>query len=459
MINEEQEDGELYTEEVVRPETEGAGVALEDFVVLPDNTYMFLPCRTTWARTFINSQLPRQMVCDASGQPKKDGKGKPVTMLATTWIDNNSAVHGLTWAPGLPLFINDKMAVAGGWIERKEMRVLNLYRPPRLTLGDAALAGPWVDHIHAIYPEDGEHIIRWLAHHAQNPGNKVNHALVLGGEPNIGKDTILAPMKDIIGHENFQDIRPSELLGRFNGFVKTVLLRLNEAHDLGETDRFKFYDRIKILTASPPEVLRVDEKHQREYYVANCLGMVMTTNHKSDGLYLLPNDRRHYVAWSGCTSSDFGPEYFNKLHAWYQDGGTGHVGAYLMELDLTGFNPKAPPRKTAAFWDIVNANVSPEDIELLDAIDRLGEPDALLMEQVRAASPTAALDWMLDMRARRSIPHRMERCGYVPVPNPNDKKHGHWRHHFRRLVVYARSSLNRREQLGAAEKLLKTLPK
>jgi hypothetical protein len=30
------------------------------------------------------------------------------------------------------------------------------------------------------------------------------------------------------------------------------------------------------------------------------------------------------------------------------------------QLDLSGFDPKAPPPKTAAFWDIVNSNRTPE---------------------------------------------------------------------------------------------------
>jgi hypothetical protein len=32
------------------------------------------------------------------------------------------------------------------------------------------------------------------------------------------------------------------------------------------------------------------------------------------------------------------------------------------------FNPKAPPHKTAAFWDIVDANRAPEDGELADLL-------------------------------------------------------------------------------------------
>ena len=51
------------------------------------------------------------------------------------------------------------------------------------------------------------------------------------------------------------------MLGRFNGFLKSVILRINEAHDLGsEVNKFAFYERLKAYTAAPPDVLRATRK-------------------------------------------------------------------------------------------------------------------------------------------------------------------------------------------------------
>jgi hypothetical protein len=44
-----------------------------------------------------------------------------------------------------------------------------------------------VKHWRAIYPDDADHIISWLAWRVQRPEVKINHALVLGGAPKIGK--------------------------------------------------------------------------------------------------------------------------------------------------------------------------------------------------------------------------------------------------------------------------------
>ena len=273
---------------------------------------------------------------------------------------------------------------------------------------------------------------------------------MLGGGQGIGKDSLLEPVKHAVGPWNFHDVSPSHLLGPFNSFAKSVILRVNEARDLGEVDRFSFYDHTKIYTAAPPDVLRVNEKHIREHYVFNCLGFLITTNHKTDGIYLPADDRRHYVAWSQRTTEDFTPAYWNKLWAWYRTGGFGHVAAYLATFDLSEFDAKAPPPKTAAFWDIVAANNPPEDAELADLLEALGNPDAVALSQlIERAVGNEAADWLMDRRTRRAIPHRMERCGYVPVRNP-DADDGLWKVEGKRQVIYAKAHLTLREQMAAA---------
>ena len=280
----------------------------------------------------------------------------------------------MAWVPGQPALIHDRLLVDGGWIERPEVTCLNMYRPPRIELGDASLAGPWIKHVKYLFSDDdADHILRWLAQRRQKPDVKINHGLLLGSDDfGTGKDTLLMPVREAVGPWNFHDISPTDILCTFNPFVKSVILRVNEVRDLGDTNRFAFYDRMKIYTASPPEVLQVNEKHLRQYYALNISGAILTTNHRTEGIYLPADDRRHYVAWSERKQIDFGHEYWTTLIAWYQNGGNEHVAAFLDTLDISGFNPKAPPPKTAAFWEIVATSEAPEDAELADAIDRFG---------------------------------------------------------------------------------------
>jgi len=389
--------------------------------------------------------------------PIRDGldkEGKPKLITAAAWLDRNRPVEQMTWAPDQPMIISDKLVIEGGWIERPGAHCFNLYHPPTIIPGDGAKAQPWVDHVKYVFPEHAAHILDWLAHRVQRPSDKINHALVLGGAQGIGKDTLLEPVKHAVGPWNCQEVSPTQILGRFNGFLKSVILRVNEARDLGEFDRFKLYDHMKAYTAAPPDVLRVDEKNLREHPIINCCGVVITTNHKTDGIFLPADDRRHYVAWSDLTKEDdfFRGEYWNELWRWYENGGLRDVTAFLEQRDLSNFNAKAPPPKTAAFWAIVDASRAPEEPELADAIDKLDNPDALTLAQLQTKSTDGLAEWLGDRKNRRIIPHRLEQCRYVPIRNP-DAEDGHWKVNGRRQAVYARDNLTLREQIIAAREL------
>jgi hypothetical protein len=432
------------------PRSEAAMVAAEvtvaDFVAyLPAHNYIFTPTREPWPASSVDSRLPWL----------KDDGGKNVK--PSTWLDQNRPVEQMAWVPGRPMLIKDNLISAGGWIHRPGCTTFNLYRPPTIAAGDRNDVAPWVNHIDMIYGDSAEHIITWLAHRVQKPAEKINHALVLGGAQGIGKDTILEPIKYAVGPWNFTEVSPMQVLGRFNGFVKSVILRVSEARDLGDVDRFAFYDHMKVYTAAPPDVLRCDEKNLREHDVLNVCGVVITSNHKSDGIYLPPDDRRHYVAWSSLTKDDFAPDYWRTLYGWYANGGTANVAAYLMALDISRFDPKAPPPKTDAFYEIVNANRSPEAAELADVIDACGWPPAVTLDTIIGIAATVQrhdlADFLKDRKNRRAIPHRLEDAGYVPVRNPDDKRDGQWRIDGKRQTAYARQNLLTRDRIAAVQAL------
>lgn len=423
------------------PSWDDRAIAPRDFYsVLPQHKYLYVPTRDLWPAESIDGCLSKEI---------------------RRRLDVERAVVQMTWHPDEPLIIDGRVVADGGWVQHAGVEVVNLYRAPASIGGDAGSAGKWRDHLRRIYPDEADHIEHWLAHRIQHPGQKINHALVLGGAQGIGKDTLLEPVKHGVGPWNWQEISPAQMLGRFNGWVKSVVVRVSEARDLGDVDRFAFYDHSKVYIAAPPDVIRVDEKNLREHPVFNVTGVIITTNHKTDGIYLPADDRRHFVAWSECDRAEFDGSYWPDLWGWYEAGGIGHVVAFLRTLDLSRFDPKAPPPKTAAFFAIVAANSAPEDAELRDVIERAGTPDVLTLDTLIGNAEALGLqDLAFDLRdrkSRRALPHKLERAGYVPVRNP-DAADGLFKIGNRRQSVYGKRTQTTADQLRAARRLLQAQP-
>jgi hypothetical protein len=425
---------------------------LDEFVAfLPAHKYIFIPTRGMWPASSVNSQIAPIPKVDANGKPERDDKGKQKYIAANVWLDQNHPVEDMTWAPGEPELIKDKLINQGGWFDAPGRTIFNFYQPPTIVPREGDVS-PWLNHIKMLYGATADHIVFWLAHRVQHPGDKINHSLVLGGAPGIGKDTILAPVRLGVGSWNFTEPSPKQAMNRFNKFNRSVIMRINEARDLGDVDRYAFYEHMKLIGAAPPETMIIDEKNIPEYYIPNVTGAIITTNYKTSGLYLPADDRRHHVNWSDAPEGSKTKECV-ELWKWYENGGYEMVAYYLNHLDLSKFDPKAPPPKTEAFWEIVNASRSEEDAELADVLDNMNWPKVVSLHQIRDAATGAFRDWLLERRNGRLIPHKLENCGYRTLRNPDDRTHGRWKIGETRQTFYVKRELSEAEGIKAVEEL------
>jgi hypothetical protein len=421
----------------------------------PENKYFYTPNRALWP----SATMPKML--------------DPFDIFR---MSIERPTHGMTWCPGMPLIVKDRSVLGGGWKAEPGHNTINTYIPPDPLpeSADARKAAPWVKLVVKIFgKKDARHIISWMAYRAQHPEIKVNHALVLGSKSHgIGKDTMLVPLIRAVGEWNFKDISAEEAMNTdFNPFLESVVLRINEAKDLGDVDRVKFYDHTKTFMAAPPNLVSVADKNVKRHPVFNLTGPIITTNHLTDGLYLKAEDRRHYVAWSEITEADFAPGFWDKFWEWYESGGIEHAAAYLMAFDTGRFNPKEPPPKTEAFWEIVHSARSAEDTDLANVLDRLGIdpldegnaewPLAVTLDQIVQESAHTDLagfhEWLTDRRNARKVAYRMEGAGYSRVRNTDDKRDGLWRMPGRRTAIYVKTGGSVGQRTRAAAALVKRI--
>ncbi|MBS0586372.1 MAG: hypothetical protein JSS37_00060 [Proteobacteria bacterium] len=414
-------------------------VELHDFYAyLPAHNYIYRPTGDSWPDRSVNGAL----------------KGlKPDGMSPSAWLDKYRAVHQTTWHPEYGEIIADVVIGHSGLTPHAGNRVFNRYRPPILKQSDAYPAR-WIEHVRRIYPTDADHIIAWCAHRVQRPGEKLNHALVLGGSQGIGKDTLLAPVRYAVGSNNWADINPAQLSAQFNPFVEAVVLCINEARDLGEFNRYEFYEHSKAYIAAPPDTHQCNQKHAKAYPVFNLMGVIITTNHKTAGIYLPADDRRHYVAWSDARKEEFEPDYFTGIWNWLDEGGYDAVANYLQNLvDLSLFDAKAPPTKTDAWRAIVESNVDPDGVAIADALadeNGIRMPIGTVDEIIAAIESSKNFELASTLRERknrRKIPHLLGLAGYEQCRNPATLD-GRWWISGKNETFYADRSLTPAERIA-----------
>ena len=216
--------------------------------------YIYTPTGDLWPAASVNSCVP----------PVPDPAGGKKDLPATTWLDRNQAVEQMTWAPGEPREYPGPLPGRrrlGRPPRRPRLQPLPAADDPRDSRQRRAVARPCPSDVRQ---DDGDHIVNWLAHRVQLPGEKINHASCSAAARASARTPLLEPVKQAVGPWNFVEVSPVQMLGRFNGFLKAVILRVSEARDLGEVNRFAFYDHMKAFLAAPPDMLaRRREEHAR----------------------------------------------------------------------------------------------------------------------------------------------------------------------------------------------------
>jgi hypothetical protein len=97
---------------------------------------------------------------------------------------------------------------------------------------------------------------------------------------------------------------------------------------------------------------------------------------------------------------------------------------------------------------------APEIPEMLDVLDKLGNPAVTTLAQLRNKAGEEFRLWLDDRKNRRTIPHRFEKCGYIPVRN-DDADDGLWKISGARQAVYGKLKLSVRDRLAAVSVLIR----
>lgn len=265
---------------------------------------------------------------------------------------------GLTFAPGEPLHV-----VTKGQLE------LNTWTPTPIVpvAGDAT---PFLNFIDFLFDGDGiatSFFLDTIAALVQRPGIKLNYMTVIIGAQGVGKSMAVEMAAELVGRQNTAFPTMDALTSPFNGWALTAYLGV--FHELARMGRAAA-TRLKHWITS--DTLMINAKNVPEFSIPNRMNLLACSNH--DDVALLDEDDRRMFTW--ISQAEKQPaDYYADLHGWYFDGpGKAIVLHHLLHRDLSGFNPKAAPPRTAGRERLIANSRSESESFLSEALSSYAPP-------------------------------------------------------------------------------------
>ncbi len=221
----------------------------------------------------------------------------------------------------------------------------NLYRGLKISpkKGDTSIYWDFVLEVICSGKKDVYSFLRkWLANLIQNP-DKIGTALIFRGRQGVGKDTFIKPLQYIFGKYYILLSDLNQILGRFNGHLKNVLLVYANEALWGGTKSQK--GRLKSLITE--DTIFIESKGIDGFTVNNFKHLIISSN-ENWAVPLDHDDRRFYAIDVPSMRKGDRP-YFNKLYHFFENGGAQYILYDLLEEDLSGFDPKEMPKHYYGF--------------------------------------------------------------------------------------------------------------
>lgn len=260
-------------------------------------------------------------------------------------------------------------------------------------------------------------LIDWLAWVVQNPGGRLNWAIVLQGVEGDGKSFFGFLLRAVMGQSNVRMLNAQVLEGNFSGWSFGQCVTVIEEPRLHGANKYDVLNRMKTYITNP--VIEVHPKGKDPYNVRNTTNYFIPTNYR-DALPLIGNDRRYCVLFSkwqdGASLRAFvekNPEYYTKLYRAIEDAAPA-LRKWLLEHEVADDFPAggiAPLTRAHEYM------VKASQPEAMRAIEEIIDDDTEIhvsRELINLTRlPEALLGYDIDFISPRLLASLLENSGYT----------------------------------------------
>ena len=219
-------------------------------------------------------------------------------------------------------------------------------------------------------------LLNWLAYIVQNPGKRVNWAILLQGAQGSGKSYLAKVLEWVLG-SNAKSLDPSALGERFTGWAHGAVVNIVEEIRIKGDDKWRIMDRLKPFITN--SMIQIEEKGRDHRTVPNFTNYLLLTNYK-DALPITNDDRRFCVMYGRIQNESelfdyFGGreatgDYFENLFS-TSETHAGAIKTFLLTYPISeDFKASGRAPDTESRRLMIQASVSPEQCSVEDLINK-----------------------------------------------------------------------------------------
>lgn len=252
--------------------------------------------------------------------------------------------------------------------------------PDELTAPDQQAIHIILSHLDHLFPNDRDRLIflDFLTYVIQNPGKRINWAILIQGAEGDGKSFFSNLLKVILGMDNVNVIPGQSLEEKYNPWAEGALVCFIEDVRLHGNNRFDAVNKLKPMITNATVSIR--RMNTNIYEVVNTMNYITTSNLK-DALPVGEEDSRFFPVFTRFQTQGAirafkaaHPNYYNRLHAALNFAGA--LRKFFLERQISpDFDPRDRAPDSSNRAEMIEMNRADEERALYDALEESDRPD------------------------------------------------------------------------------------
>lgn len=257
-----------------------------------DDTFYSIVKRRVLSRTAFGASFDRQMLTKVD---ILEGKSVPETPAAAFALNNQQieVVTNRMYLPGQDdLFWYNNARFANSYDPKSVPDV-----PEKLSAKERTAISRVEKHIEHLFSttEDWRVLLDAITWIVQNPGERLDWAILMQGTEGDGKSFISGLLAAVLGGQNVHNLSATAMEEKYNAWAENAQIVFFEEIRLHGHNRYDVLNKVKPLITNTMVTIR---RMQTDYYeVVNTASYILTTNFR-DALPVTDNDTRYFILFS-----------------------------------------------------------------------------------------------------------------------------------------------------------------